>query len=138
MIGPEIGEALTITALAMSRRRVLALLGAVTAGSLTQDLRVLYGQDGAGAATGEQIEAFLAALMRADGPAVERMLDRDATLARATDPQGRSAFVLAHLGGHPQIAALLQARGLELDVVEAVLAADWKRVEALAAAQPRS
>jgi ankyrin repeat protein len=82
------------------------------------------------------VEAFFAAVQRGDAASVVRMLDQDARLARATDSTGRSAFVLAHLSGHPEIAALLSERGLELDVVEAVLAADWKRVEALAAADP--
>jgi ankyrin repeat protein len=64
------------------------------------------------------------------------LLSADATLARATDSLGRSAFVLAHLHGHLPIAELLLAAGIELDLVEAVLAEDWERFEALAERRP--
>lgn len=80
--------------------------------------------------------AFLDAVRAGDRAAVERMLAGDVALARATDAEGRSAFVLAHLHGHAAIAEALAATGLELDVVEAVLAGDTERVEALVAADP--
>lgn len=81
-------------------------------------------------------DELLALIRSGDAAAVTRMLDEEPALVRAADRQGRSAFVVAHLSGHPEIGALLLARGLELDVVEAVLAADWERVEALAAREP--
>jgi ankyrin repeat protein len=67
---------------------------------------------------------------------VRNLLEPDPALARSADEHGRSAFVLAHLHGHSAIAELLRGTGLELDIVEAVLAADWKRVEEHAAAEP--
>lgn len=67
---------------------------------------------------------------------VNRLLGAEPALARAADSTGRSAFVLAHLHGHAEVAAALRATGLELDLVEAVLAEDWPRMEALAKAEP--
>lgn len=67
---------------------------------------------------------------------VRRLLDHDATLRTARDLEGRSAYVLAHLHGHADIAAELLSRGLELDLVEAVLARDWERFESLASVAP--
>lgn len=80
--------------------------------------------------------ALLDAVVAGDLGRVRSLLEPSPTLARAVDERGRSAFVLAHLHGHAEIAELLRATGLELDVVEAVLAEDWKRMEALAAADP--
>ncbi len=120
----------------LSRRRVLALLGAGAAGVLIPGCAAMGNARHATPLAPSRRDAFLAAVQRGDAAAVERMLDEDAALARATDGAGRSAFVLAYLAGHPAIGALLRRRGLELDVVEAVLAEDWKRVEALAAAHP--
>ncbi|NOT30285.1 MAG: hypothetical protein HOP15_07545, partial [Planctomycetes bacterium] len=57
-------------------------------------------------------------------------------LAGTRDERGLSAYLLAHLGGHAEIVGLLAASGLELDVVESVFAEDWKRFEALVAADP--
>lgn len=82
------------------------------------------------------VAEFLAAVQRGDVAAVRAALERAAHLAAATDAQGRSAFVLAHLAGQPSVAQVLLDQGIELDVVEAVLARDWKRVESLAAAAP--
>lgn len=80
--------------------------------------------------------AFLAAVVAGDLGQVKRLLGAEVALARATDGSGRSAFVLAHLHGHVEVAAALRETGLELDLVEAVLAEDWPRMEALAAAEP--
>lgn len=116
-----------------SRRRILMLL----AGSAA--LASCAGSPPARDAAPEQrpsSDQFLALVKRGDSAGVSAMLDRDARLARATDTAGRSAFVWAHVSGFPAIAALLTARGLELDLVESVLAEDWPRVEALAAANP--
>jgi len=67
---------------------------------------------------------------------VRSLLAEDASLARARDEAGRSAYVLAYVHGHVGVAELLRGAGLELDIVEAVLAEDWKRLEALAGAEP--
>lgn len=80
--------------------------------------------------------AFLDAVRRGDEASVRRALARDEALAGARDDRGLSAFALAQLHGHESIAALLRAAGLELDVVEAALAGDWERFEALADADP--
>ncbi|MHC5209249.1 MAG: ankyrin repeat domain-containing protein [Planctomycetota bacterium] len=123
----------------LTRRAVLALLASAAAGALVPGCASKrIGDTAARASTQPSKEAFLTAVQRGDDAAVEAMLDRDASLARAADSAGRSAFVLAYLSGHPPIGALLRQRGLELDVVEAVLAEDWSRVESLAAAQPES
>jgi len=79
---------------------------------------------------------FLDAVRRGDLAEVRRGLAEDASLARARAGDGRSAYVLASVAGHEEVAAALQEAGLELDVVEAVLAEDWARFEELVAADP--
>lgn len=79
---------------------------------------------------------FLRAIERGDLPAVRRMLSLDATLAATRDGGGRSAYVISRLAGETSIAALIREQGIELDIVEAALAGDWDRMEALAAANP--
>jgi ankyrin repeat protein len=113
----------------IQRRHVLASLGALLSLPV---LSVL----GAPARAATDLGAFLDAVRRGRREVVERMLAEDATLARARDDAGRSAYVLAWVHGHAEVAALLRETGLELDLVEAVLAEDWARVEALAAAHP--
>lgn len=81
-------------------------------------------------------EAFLEAVRRGELERVRGLLAVDARLARAVDASGRSAYVLAHVYGHVPVAELLRGAVRELDVVEAVLAEDWKRVEELARAEP--
>jgi len=80
--------------------------------------------------------AFLSAVRRGELESVRRMLAQDAGLAHARDDDGRSAFVLAYVHGHEDVAGLLLETGLELDLVEAVLAQDWTRFEALGQAHP--
>jgi len=120
----------------LSRRRVLTLLATAAAGACTSACASQSRTVAQPGASDVETEAFLHAVQMGDLAGAEAMLDRDASLARATDASGRSAFVLAYLAGHPEVAAMLTKRGLELEVVEAVLAADWKRVEALAEADP--
>lgn len=122
----------------LSRRRVLALLAGAATGSLLPACAGARARRSIAAGEASpRPEDFLRAVSAGERERVLQMLDRDTSLARACDASGRSAFVLAHLAGQPAIAALLAERGLELDVVEAVLATDWPRVEALAAADPR-
>jgi ankyrin repeat protein len=85
---------------------------------------------------GAEAEALLAAVRAGDAARVRELLARDPALAAARDGRGLSAYLLAWLGGHEEIAALLAATGLELDVVECVFADDWTRVEALLCAEP--
>lgn len=79
---------------------------------------------------------ILDAVQKGDLERVRRLLAGDASLARARDESGRSAYVLAHVHGHVEVAELLRGAGLELDIVEAVLAEDWKRLEELARTEP--
>ncbi len=79
---------------------------------------------------------FLEAVRNGDLGEVRVRLAHDPALATARDEIGRSAFVIAHLHGRGEVATLLQGTGLELDLVESVFAADWKRVDALARAKP--
>lgn len=85
---------------------------------------------------GEDVDAFLAAVKAGEVERVRASLERDPSLARAVYPSGWSAFVMARCTGNDEIAELLKARGLELDIVEAVLDEDWERVVALAEANP--
>lgn len=86
----------------------------------------------------EDVEVFFRAVRAGDAAEVRRQLQQTPGLATRTDTAGRSAFVIAHLAGQPAIAQILQERGIELDIVEAVLARDWPRFEQLAAADPES
>jgi len=81
-------------------------------------------------------DPFLAAVCRGDRQQVHTMLAADRQLAGTRDAAGRSALVLAFLHGHERIAARLLAAGIELDIVEAVLAEDWDRFEQLRTAHP--
>ena len=74
---------------------------------------------------------FRRAIERGDVAAVSGMLDRQESLLRATDEEGRSAFILAHLANQTAVAQLFTDRGLELGLVEAVLAQDRDRVNEL-------
>ena len=127
----------------MDRRTVLALLGAASTGSLVGPGLALgappapgeSGADGASASR-DLGHLFLRAVREGDLPAVLAMLDADATLASEKDDSGRSAYILARLGGHRDVASALFERGIELDIAEAVLAGDWDRVDELAADNP--
>jgi len=80
--------------------------------------------------------AFLAAVVAGELERVRELLAAEPALARAADEHGRSAFLIAHLHGHAQVAEALRACGLELDLVESFVAEDWTRVEQLAASDP--
>lgn len=82
--------------------------------------------------------ALLDAVRTGNVARVRELVGARPALARTKDDAGRSAYVLARLGGQGEIAAVLLAAGLELDLVEAVLAGDWKRAQALAEADPGS
>jgi ankyrin repeat protein len=121
---------------AIDRRRMLGILAsAVTAGLVPESVWGTASRCDS-ASPSPDVATFLAAVQNGNRTAIVNMLDQDASLARAADTSGRSAFVLAHLARQPDIASLISERGIELDVVEAVLAADWVRVELLATANP--
>jgi len=64
------------------------------------------------------------------------MLAASPGLAKGCDGEGRSALVLAYLHGHSAVADELRASGLELDLVESLMAEDWERFGRLAKADP--
>jgi len=80
--------------------------------------------------------ALLAAVTSGNESRVQTILRDAPELAASVDEHGRSALVLAYLGGHEAIGKLLIASGMKLDVVEAVLAEDWPRFEELATQSP--
>ena len=86
----------------------------------------------------ERVAAFLRAVQEDRLDEVARDLAQDPGLATAVDAQGRSAYVLARLADAKDVAARLLEEDFELDLIEAVLAEDWTRVEALAAGEPGS
>jgi uncharacterized protein len=83
---------------------------------------------------------FLRAVSAGDAARVREALARDPGLAVARDESGRSALVLAYLGGaplgHTEVAGLLRPHLADLDLVEAVLEGDGDRVRALLEASP--
>ena len=116
----------------LTRRQAISSLGSSLL-LLPGFSRVAAGARGPLADTAAQ---FLRRVAAGDLDAVTRMLADDATLARSVDGADRSAFVIAHLHGHVDVSRRLFDAGIELDLVEAVLAEDWERMEELAAATP--
>ncbi|MCR9246529.1 MAG: hypothetical protein NXI31_15965 [bacterium] len=122
----------------LDRRQILASLGTTLAYSRLRPF--LHGREpdarpDRGASRGVA-DPFLAAVVAGDVERVRALLADDPSLAGRCDGRRRSAFVLAFVHGHPEVAAVIQATGIELDVVEAALAADWDRFAACAAADP--
>lgn len=116
----------------LSRRQALSTLGTLL--SLPAFARLAPGH--AAHSPVRSSAEILDAVRRGELERVRSLLAGDASLARARDESGRSAYVLAHVHGHVGVAELLHGAGLELDIVEAVLAEDWKRLEELARAEP--
>ena len=117
----------------LDRRTLLSVLGAAGTIAVTGTSTSV---DAAQSPTPFVAASFLRAVVAGDFSAVVAMLDADAALATQKDSQGRSAYVLAHLNGHRHIAGTLLERGIELDIVEAILADNWERVDAIAADNP--
>lgn len=115
----------------LSRRAALSSLAVFAASSLLSRRPLAASSHRA-----TDVQAFLAAVVAGELERVRGMLAAEPALARAADERGRSAFLLAHLHGHEQVAEALRACGLELDLVESFVAEDWARVEELAAADP--
>lgn len=99
-------------------------------------------QDGQGAPPSEpsgllDSQRFREAVSKGDLAIVKRYLEKDPALAWSRDEQGRSVFALAALSGHDGIAEALRPHLGGLDLVEAVLAGDAKRVGELVEMFPR-
>ena len=80
---------------------------------------------------------LISAITDGDLSGVKRILGARPELRMARDAAGRSMFVLAHLHQRPKIAAEILRRGINLDMVEAVLAEDEKRFIELAKINPK-
>jgi ankyrin repeat protein len=82
-------------------------------------------------------QRFRQAVEKGDLARVQSYLERDPALASSRDEKGRSVFVLASLAGHAEVAEALRPHLGSLDLVEAVLAGDAKRVTELLGEHPR-
>lgn len=78
---------------------------------------------------------IIEAVKRGDAEAVERLLDADPKLLRASE-KNISAIMLALYHGQPAIARLFVERGAELTFHEACALGDGERVMAMLAADP--
>lgn len=119
----------------LTRRRLILSLGAAAAAAVPVASCAAPGRVPPPPLPPTTAEAFLLAVEAGDLGEVRRLLAADVALASARDPQGRSAFVLAHLAGRPAVADELR-RHLDLDAIEAVLAEDWTRFRQLVDADP--
>jgi len=79
---------------------------------------------------------FLDAVLEGDLARVRQALDLDPGLVHVRDEAGRSAFALALLQRHGELAELLRERGHQPDLHESALAVDWERFESLARQTP--
>ena len=68
---------------------------------------------------GAHSDDFLASVARGDVAAVSRMLDKSPDLLYARDERGQSAYLIAAYARQHKIIALLEGRGLRLDIHEA-------------------
>lgn len=116
----------------VTRRQAISSLGAILSLSVLSPASMA----GRRAPSPEDAAGFLAAVRAGELERVQELLRGNPDLARAVADDGRSAFVLAHVHGHGEIADHLLSTGLELDIVESVLNEDWDRFELLAAEHP--
>lgn len=82
-------------------------------------------------------QRFRQAVAQGELEVVTRYLEQDPALASSRDEQGRSALILAYLGGHQKVAEALRPHVGPLDLVEAVFAGDAKRAGELLEKHPR-
>ena len=87
----------------MTRRRFLVSSSAILAAGVPVGRGSSYAASNAWSGSPE----FLRAVQRGDAVTVGRMRAGEPALARCTDEKGRSAFVLAHLGGFSDVAGML-------------------------------
>jgi ankyrin repeat protein len=81
-------------------------------------------------------EAFLIAVKNGDLNVVKQMLKEDASLARAKDGNGISAILKATYFGRKEVADLLLASGIELNIFEASATGQADRVKKLVTGDP--
>lgn len=86
----------------------------------------------------DRTNEFIRAVEAGDLKRVQSMLDAEPALVGARDRQKRSAFAIACLHQHQNIAALLRVRGYEPDLHEAALALDWELFESIASVDTNS
>ena len=79
---------------------------------------------------------FLDAVVAGDLDAARDALTQDPGLIHARDEAGRSAFALALLHRHTDLAAMLRERGHAPDLHESALVLDWERFGQLASKTP--
>lgn len=81
----------------------------------------------------DMTEPFMNAIARGDVEKVREMLRADTTLARTRDEKGQSAIVKASYHKQKAVVALLLESGVELDVFEAAMTGQTKRLRVLLA-----
>ncbi len=112
-----------------SRRQFLHLTVSASLSGLVP-LGLGCGQSAAGA-NPQDPAAFLAAVTKGDVEAVRRMIAADISMIGVKDDAGRSAYAIALLAEHRDVANQLQQAGYESDLHEAALAKDWTRFDLL-------
>ncbi len=70
--------------------------------------------------------AFFEAVVVGDAATVRRLLTADPSLIAARDELGRSAFLLANLHRHMNVAGDLRERGYQLDLHELAFVGEWE------------
>ena len=83
------------------------------------------------------IQEFFQAIRAGDPGKVGRMLAADRKLALAREESGLGAFTVAKYSRQEEIAGLLLANGAELDVFEACIAGDGRRIDELLSGDPK-
>src|SRR5206468_5125136 len=79
---------------------------------------------------------LLKAARAGDRRRVQELLEQDPRLLRARDPFGNTALILAMNSGHHEVAELLLASGVELDLHEAAAIGRTERVAELLRENP--
>ena len=83
------------------------------------------------------IKEFFNAIRAGEQARVGGMLAADRTLAQTKDENGLSAFIAAKYSRQEQVAALLLASDIELDIFEACIGGDATRVAELLSRDPK-
>ncbi len=110
-----------------SRRDFLRYAAAASATALAPTLAIA----GCQGREAPKSDEFLKAVTEGNLASVRKMLAEDARLLAAKDTTGKSAYALALLHGHTQVAGFLAESGYSADLHEAALAHDWKRFDEL-------
>lgn len=117
----------TTTSTVATRRALLRACVQLSFGAAAMGHAGALGALGRGPAS-DDVEAFLEAVRTGALDEALRLLSRAPTLAGARDDVGRSAFALAILHNHPEVAAAVRELGYAPDVVERCLAGELKAV----------